>query len=149
MTYAADVCDRHADLHTLTLTQRQAMSADEAKPYVWVTQWFCAGVATYVVFVWSLKINMLFFFRRVVKGEDPKRGDPRHFTRGKADDLSVGLWVAKMIWPLMGLVVCTFIIIMGILFGTCRPYPRMWNFYTDEGGELSIVTHHGNSPNAF
>jgi hypothetical protein len=35
----------------------------------------------------------------------------------------------------MGLVVCTFIIIMGILFGACRPYPRMWNFFTDEGGE--------------
>ena len=71
MTYAADVCDRHADLHVLTLAQRQAMSVDEAQPYIWVTKWFCAGVATYVVFVWSLKINMLFFFRRVVKGTKP------------------------------------------------------------------------------
>lgn len=44
------------------------MSETEAEPYVWVTQWFCAGVATYVVFVWSLKMNMLFFFRRVVNG---------------------------------------------------------------------------------
>lgn len=52
----------------LRLTQRQAMSDDEAEPFILVTQWFCAGVATYVVFVWSLKINMLFFFRRVVKG---------------------------------------------------------------------------------
>lgn len=111
MTYAADVCDRHPDLHVLTLDQRMGMNMDEAAPYIWVTQWFCAGVATYVVFVWSLKINMLFFFRRVVKG----------------------LWVAKLIWPLMGLVVCTFIMIMGILFGACRPYPRMWRFYTDEG----------------
>lgn len=58
-----------------------------------------------------------------------------HFTRDETDDLCLGLWVAKLIWPLMGLVVCTFIIIMGILFGTCRPYPRMWRFYTDEGGE--------------
>lgn len=72
MTYAADVCDRHADLHVLTLAQRQAMTIDEAEPYIWVTKWFCAGVATYVVFVWSLKINMLFFFRRVVKGTRPQ-----------------------------------------------------------------------------
>lgn len=78
MTYAADVCDRHADLHTLTITQRQAMSDDEAEPYIWVTQWFCAGVATYVVFVWSLKINMLFFFRRVVKGATSPTVDAFH-----------------------------------------------------------------------
>lgn len=68
MTYAADVCDRHADLHTLTIAERQAMSTEEAAPYIRVTKWFCAGVATYVVFVWSLKINMLFFYKRVVNG---------------------------------------------------------------------------------
>lgn len=68
MTYAADVCGRHADLHTLTLEQRTAMTPTEATPYIYVTRWFCAGVATYVVFIWSLKINMLFFFRRVVNG---------------------------------------------------------------------------------
>ncbi|KAF3764033.1 hypothetical protein M406DRAFT_261273 [Cryphonectria parasitica EP155] len=111
MTYAADVCDRHADLHTLTLAQRQEMSAEEAEPYIKVTKWFCAGVATYVVFVWSLKINMLFFFRRVVKG----------------------LWVEKFIFPVMCLVGVTFIITIGILFGNCRPYSRMWVFYEDEG----------------
>lgn len=68
MTYAADVCDRHADLHELPLAERLTMSAEEAKPYIYVRQWFAAGVATYVVFIWSLKLNMLFFFRRVVKG---------------------------------------------------------------------------------
>lgn len=68
MTYAADVCDRHGDLHSLTLEERLPMSEEEAAPYIRVTKWFCAGVATYVVFVWSLKFNMLFFFRRVVKG---------------------------------------------------------------------------------
>lgn len=69
MTYAADVCDRHADVHSLTIAERQKMSAAEAEPYIHVTQWFCTGVATYIVFVWSLKLNMLFFFRRVVKGK--------------------------------------------------------------------------------
>lgn len=68
MTYAADVCDRHADLHTLAIAERKEMSMEEAEPYIRVTKWFCAGVATYVVFVWSLKINMLFFYKRVVNG---------------------------------------------------------------------------------
>lgn len=71
MTYAADVCDRHADLHSLTIAERKEMSATDAEPYIYVTQWFCAGVATYIVFIWSLKLNMLFFFRRVVKGKSP------------------------------------------------------------------------------
>lgn len=69
MTYAADVCDRHPDLHSLAIEQRMSMTDAEAEPYIYVTRWFCAGVATYVVFIWSLKVNMLFFFRRVVKGE--------------------------------------------------------------------------------
>lgn len=78
MTYAADVCDRHADLHSLTLADRKNMSAEEAAPYILVTQWFCAGVATYVVFVWSLKLNMLFFYRRVVNGTRLNTHRPSH-----------------------------------------------------------------------
>lgn len=45
------------------------MSPAEAEPYIHVSKWFCAGVATYIVFIWSLKVNMLFFYRRVVSGE--------------------------------------------------------------------------------
>ncbi|KAK7735761.1 hypothetical protein SLS63_003719 [Diaporthe eres] len=56
------------DLHTLSLEQRKTMTEEEAEPYVYVTQWFCAGVATYIVFIWSLKFNMLFFYQRVVDG---------------------------------------------------------------------------------
>lgn len=39
----------------------------------------------------------------------------------------------------MGVVGATFIIIMGIMFGSCRPYPRMWTFYTDEGCKLHDI----------
>lgn len=68
MTYAADVCDRHADLHTLDLDTRKNLTVEEAEPYVHVTKWFCTGVSTYMVFIWTLKFNMLFFYRRVVNG---------------------------------------------------------------------------------
>lgn len=46
MTYAADVCDRHADLHAITIEQRQNLTAEEAEPYTRVTKWFCAGVSS-------------------------------------------------------------------------------------------------------
>lgn len=117
MSVAADICGRHADLHTLSLETRKAISEEEAQPYVWVTQWFCAGVATYIVFIWSLKFNMLFFYQRVVDG----------------------LRVDKFIMPSMILVSCTFISIICILFASCRPYYRMWTMYPDQGGKTNLL----------
>lgn len=52
----------------------------------------------------------------------------------------IGLWVEKFILPVMAIVLCTFIIIIGILFGSCRPYPRMWQFYSEEGGKSSMCS---------
>lgn len=46
----------------------------------------------------------------------------------------------KFILPVMCLVGCTFIANMGILFGSCRPYTRMWVFYEDEGGKSFHIT---------
>ncbi|ROW04752.1 hypothetical protein VMCG_04836 [Cytospora schulzeri] len=111
MSVAADICGRHADLHTLSLEARSKLTNEEAWPYVWVTRWFCAGVATYVAFVWTLKFNMLFFYKRVVNG----------------------LWVEKFIMPVMVLVGATGVIIMIILFASCRPYYKMWIVYPDQG----------------
>lgn len=113
MSIAADICGRHADLHTLSLDARSKLTDEEAAPYVWVTQWFCAGVATYIVFIWSLKFNMLFFYQRVVNG----------------------LWVEKFIKPVMALVAATGLAVICILFASCRPYYRMWVVYPDQGGK--------------
>lgn len=122
MSIAAHICGGHADLHTLSLEKRKTMTEEEAAPYVYVTQWFCAGVATYIVFIWSLKFNMLFFYQRVVDG----------------------LRVDKFIKPSMVLVSVTFISIICILFASCRPYKRMWTQYPDQGGRatpLDLVYH--------
>ena len=113
MSVAADICGQHADLHTLTISARKDLTTEEAQPYVYVTQWFCAGVATYIVFVWSLKFNMLFFYQRVVNG----------------------LWVEKFIVPAMALVGATGVAIIIILFASCRPYYRMWEVYPDQGSK--------------
>lgn len=119
MSIAAHVCGQHADLHTLSLEARKNITEEEARPYIWVTQWFCAGVATYIVFIWSLKFNMLFFYQRVVDG----------------------LRVDKFIMPSMVLVACTFISIICILFASCRPYSRMWTVYPDQGGKTISSDH--------
>lgn len=114
MTVAAHLVGGLGDLHAITMEQRRQLSPEQAAPLIYGTQWFCAGVATYVAFIWMLKLNMLFLYQRVVNG----------------------LWVAKFIKPTMGLVVMTFFAIMMILFCSCRPYHRMWIVYPDQGGKL-------------
>lgn len=112
MTVAAHIVGGRGDLHALPLEMRANMSKEEAEPYVYATQWFCAGVATYILFIWTLKLNMLFLYQRIVKG----------------------LWVEKFIKPAIFIVVAAFIAIMLILFCACRPYHRMWIVYPDQGG---------------
>ncbi|KAI1159214.1 hypothetical protein F5B18DRAFT_655883 [Nemania serpens] len=90
---------------------RQILSPEEAAPYIYGTKWFCIGVATYNLFIWSLKLNMLFFYQRVVKG----------------------LWVVKFIKPAMTLLGVTFVALFTALFAACRPYNRMWTVYPDQG----------------
>ncbi|CAN8100960.1 unnamed protein product [Discula destructiva] len=110
MSIAAHICGS-PDIHSLPHSVRASLTEEEAKPYVWVTQWFCAGVATYICFIWSLKVNMLFFYQRVVNG----------------------LWVSKFIIPTMTLVGCTLVTTITILFASCRPYPKMWIVWPDQG----------------
>lgn len=114
MSVAADICGRHADLHTLSLDEREKLTPAEAAPYIWTTQWFCVGVATYNVFVWTLKFNMLFFYQRVVNG----------------------LWVEKFIKPVMALVLASGFTVLIVLFASCRPYHKMWTVYPDQGGKI-------------
>ncbi|TGJ85559.1 hypothetical protein E0Z10_g3203 [Xylaria hypoxylon] len=117
MTVAAHIVGGLGDLHALPLETRKNLSEKEAASYIYGTQWFCAGVATYILFIWTLKLNMLFLYQRIVRG----------------------LWVEKYIKPTMALVVGTFIAIYLILFCVCRPYHRMWIIYPDQGF-MNIVT---------
>ncbi|KAI1251711.1 hypothetical protein MGN70_006279 [Eutypa lata] len=111
MTVAAHIVGGLGDLHALDLEVRRTVSEEEAQPYVYGTQWFCAGVATYILFIWTLKLNMLFLYQRVVQG----------------------LWVEKFLKPAMFLVGLTFFASYLILFCACRPYNRMWIVYPDQG----------------
>ncbi|KAK3312087.1 hypothetical protein B0H66DRAFT_505538 [Apodospora peruviana] len=111
MTVAAHIVGSNGDLHIYTAEQRKDFPPEQTEPLILGTKWFCAGVATYITFIWLLKMNMLFLYQRVVKG----------------------LWVAKFIIPTMGLVIATYISIMMIIFLPCRPYNRMWIVFPDQG----------------
>jgi len=114
MTVAAHIVGGLGDLHALSLSERQALALgppEAAQPYITGTIWFCIGVATYITFIWLLKLNMLFLYQRVVNG----------------------LWVEKFIIPTMALVGVTYLSIMLILFLPCRPYERMWIVFPDQG----------------
>ncbi|KAI0437483.1 hypothetical protein F4803DRAFT_538738 [Xylaria telfairii] len=111
MTYAADVVGGVGDLHALPLDKRKALSPEEAQSYIYATKWFCIGVATYNLFIWTLKLNFLFLYQRLLRG----------------------LWVAKLIKPTMALLGVSFIGIYIALFAACRPYNRMWIVYPDQG----------------
>ena len=115
MTLAAHIVGSNGDLHALSLAERQALAMgppEAAEPLIIGTQWFCIGVATYITFIWLLKLNMLFLYQRIVNG----------------------LWVEKFIKPTMGLVGVTYVSTLMILFLPCRPYDRMWIVFPDQGG---------------
>ena len=116
MTVAADIVGQSGDLHALPASVRQSLTPEEAEPYVYATKWFLVGVATYNLLIWSLKINILFLYQRVVKG----------------------LYVERFIKPTMALVLATFVAVIMVLFLSCRPLGRMWTVWPDQGSEWPV-----------
>ncbi|KXH28533.1 hypothetical protein CSAL01_10231 [Colletotrichum salicis] len=78
---------------------------------------FVAGMIIYATVVWSLKFNMLFFYRRLVAGQ----------------------WVDKFIFPVMGLVGATAVAVALIIALTCRPLYLMWQIRPDPGGTIFVM----------
>ncbi|KAI8951154.1 hypothetical protein F4801DRAFT_601457 [Xylaria longipes] len=67
MTYAADVVGSAGDLHALSLDMRKGLSPEQAQSYIHGTKWFCIGVATYNLFIWTLRFNFLFLYQRLLR----------------------------------------------------------------------------------
>ncbi|KAK1573961.1 uncharacterized protein LY79DRAFT_696692, partial [Colletotrichum navitas] len=99
--------------HTSLLTHEQRETMPESEFAIWQygSKNFIAGMCCYVTIVWTLKFNMLFFYKRLVKSQ----------------------WVEKVLFPLMGLVGLTAVIIVLIIFLTCRPLNLMWQIRPDPG----------------
>ncbi|KAK4446074.1 hypothetical protein QBC34DRAFT_451048 [Podospora aff. communis PSN243] len=114
MTLAAHIVGSNGDIHSQTMAQRAALASgptQDQESVIMGTKWFCIGVATYITFIWLLKLNMLFLYQRIVNG----------------------LWVEKFIMPTIGLVGITYISTLMLLFLPCRPYDRMWIVFPDQG----------------
>ncbi|KAE9577737.1 hypothetical protein CGMCC3_g6196 [Colletotrichum fructicola] len=99
--------------HTSLLTPEQREMMPESEFYLWEygSKNFVVGMCCYATIVWTLKFNMLFFYRRLVEGQ----------------------WVEKFIFPVMGLVGATAIAMVLIIFLTCRPITLMWQIRPDPG----------------
>lgn len=68
----------------------------------------------YVVVIWLLKFNMLFFYRRLVGG----------------------LWVERFIKPAFIFVGATAIGVVLVCTTSCIPYHGFWQVYPDPGSKL-------------
>jgi hypothetical protein len=106
----ADVGGKHTSL--LTPEMREALPQSEYWKWELGSKIFMVGVSSYTITIWVLKFNMLFFYKRIVKGT----------------------WVERMINPGFALVGATAIAVILIFTCTCIPYRNLWQVYPDPGG---------------
>ncbi|EKG09755.1 hypothetical protein MPH_13188 [Macrophomina phaseolina MS6] len=111
MTVAAHMVGGLGDIGAIPADQRASLTKEQAASLVLGTKWFVSGWYTYVSLIWTLKMNMLFLYQRVVNG----------------------LWVAKFIKPTMFFVGVTYISIILLVSLVCRPYHKMWQVMPDPG----------------
>lgn len=89
-------------------------SPDEAAQRQLGTKWFLIGWYTYIGLIWTLKMNMLFLYQRIVGH----------------------LWVRKFTLPAMMLVGTSAVAMWILLAAACRPFNHLWQIYPDPGGTL-------------
>ncbi|KAI1202965.1 hypothetical protein F5X97DRAFT_319120 [Nemania serpens] len=100
---------RHTSL--LTPEQRQELPVPDRAIWAYGSQLFLAGLTGYVFTIWLIKLNQLFFYKRVLKG----------------------LHAQKLIIPAMGLLGATFVAVVLTLALHCVPLQKLWQVYPDPG----------------
>ncbi|KAI1379367.1 hypothetical protein F4677DRAFT_442341 [Hypoxylon crocopeplum] len=104
------VCEgRHTS--ELTYEDRKNMPPERYDDWEYGSQIFLSGLSGYFIILWTLKLNMLCFYQRVVRG----------------------LWVEKFIKPMMGLVLCSAVVIIFTISLYCRPFQALWQVWPDPG----------------
>ncbi|KAI8936146.1 hypothetical protein NX059_007641 [Plenodomus lindquistii] len=111
MTIAAHIVSRTGDTSHLTMEQRVGFTPAEAALRQTGTKWFMVGWYSYIGLIWTLKLNMLFLYRRVVSF----------------------VWVKKFIVPVMIIVGVTGVAIWILLATACRPFHKLWQIWPDPG----------------
>ncbi|KAA8624556.1 hypothetical protein PtrV1_00236 [Pyrenophora tritici-repentis] len=111
MTVAAHEVGGVSDTSHMTMEYRLSLTPEQAALHQRSSKWFMVGWFTYIGLIWSLKLNMLFLYRRVV---------------------SV-VWVSAFLLPTMLLVGVTGISIWLMFALACRPFNRLWQILPDPG----------------
>ncbi|PVH98960.1 hypothetical protein DM02DRAFT_680576 [Periconia macrospinosa] len=111
MTVAAHMVGGTGDTSHLTMEQRLAFTPEQAAARQSGTKWFMVGWYTYIGLIWTLKLNMLFLYKRVV---------------------SV-VWVKKFLLPAMIFVGITGLSIWILFASACRPLHKLWQILPDPG----------------
>ncbi|EGD87392.1 hypothetical protein H112_05936 [Trichophyton rubrum D6] len=101
--------------HTSVLTnaQRASLSMSERKDWQYGSKLFSFGFLSYATIVWSLKFNMLFFYRRLVRG----------------------LHIERFILPAFGFVTAAGIAAILTFCLACVPFTKLWQVYPNPGGQ--------------
>ncbi|KAF9728338.1 hypothetical protein PMIN04_007725 [Paraphaeosphaeria minitans] len=111
MTVAAHMVDGTGDTSHLTMEERLAFTHEEAAARQSGTKWFMVGWFTYIGLIWTLKLNMLLLYKRVV---------------------SV-VWVKKFLLPAMIIVGISGVSIWILFASACRPFHKLWQILPDPG----------------
>lgn len=93
------------------------MSESERKDWAFGSQMFLLGLTGYFIILWTLKFNMLCFYRRVVRD----------------------LWTEIFIKPLMLLVAFSGAAIILTIALTCRPFHHLWQVWPDPGRTVDFI----------
>lgn len=99
----------------VTEADRLALPVTAHHSYEWGTKLYLAALFCIVGVCWSFKLCMLFFYKRAVKG----------------------LWMEKLIYPIVGLVVVSWVICYLVLALGCQPFRRYWQILPDPGSNCT------------
>lgn len=113
MTIAAHIVSGTGDTSHLTMRQRLSFTPEQISARQTGTKWFMVGWYTYIGLIWSLKLNMLFLYRRVVSG----------------------VWIKKFIKPIMFFIGVTGVSIWILFSSACRPFHKLWQVLLDPGSK--------------
>jgi hypothetical protein len=116
MTVMAHIVSQSGDNANMSNEYRKNISPEEAATRIKGAKSFIVGWFTYTGMLWTLKMCVLSFLRRVTSG----------------------LQSAKLIMPVLYLVLISWVINLVLFFASCRPFYQYWQIYPDPGSKFIV-----------
>lgn len=117
MTIMAHIVSQSGDNANMSDEYRKNISAQEAATRTLGSKAFIVGWFTYTGMLWTLKICVLAFLRRVTSG----------------------LGSAKLILPVFYLVLVSWVVNIVLFVSSCRPFYKYWQIYPDPGSKFLVT----------